>query len=492
MPLRIYNTLRRSKEEFGPLTKGRVRMYVCGVTVYDRCHIGHARANVVFDIIYRYLKHSGYEVHFVRNFTDVDDKIIKRSNELGLPWQELTQKYIGEFTRDMTALGNVSPSLEPKATEHIPQMIDLIETLIKKGMAYVVEGDVFYRVREFKDYGKLSKKNIEDLESGARVEVMESKADPLDFALWKAAKPGEPSWDSPWGKGRPGWHIECSAMSMKYLGESFDIHGGGRDLIFPHHENEIAQSEGATGRPFVKYWLHNGFVNINADKMSKSQGNILAVQDVLKAHDWEAVRAFLVSVHYRSPIDFSEQNLIDSREALERFYSTVKRVKEYLSAPPPKEKPLPLDVPLDLAEKIQSLLTQFEEAMDDDFNTAMVLGSLFETVRAMNKLLDQAGEMRPQWLEPLCRLFLETCEKIHSVLGCLGTDSEGFFRRFQERAALQTGIGEAEILQKIEERKQARLAKDFKKADAVRHELLNKGIVLKDRPDGTTEWSVKA
>jgi cysteinyl-tRNA synthetase len=490
MSLRLYNTLHRNKEEFEPLQKGKVRMYVCGVTVYDRSHIGHARANVVFDVIYRYLKFSGYEVTFIRNFTDVDDKIIKRSNELKITWQSLTQKYIEEFTRDITALGNIRPTMEPKATDHITEMLALIDKLVKSGKAYVSGGDVFYKVRSFPNYGDLSKKKIEELEAGARVEVQEAKSDPLDFVLWKAAKPGEPSWDSPWGPGRPGWHIECSAMSMKYLGESFDIHGGGRDLIFPHHENEIAQSEGATGKPFVKYWLHNGFVNINADKMSKSLGNIFAVEDVLKLYDWEALRAFLVSVHYRSPIDFSDQSLQETREALERFYSTVKRVQEYLAGPA-KRQPLPLDVPLGLAEKIQELFVVFKDAMDDDFNTAMVIGSLFEAVRAINKLLDMAGEDRPDWLEPLGRRFLESCEKIHTVLGCYGTNAEGFFKRQQAKASAEAGLDEATILKKIDERNQARIAKDFKKADEIRNELLKLGIVLKDRPDGTTEWSVK-
>ncbi|MFO1519882.1 MAG: cysteine--tRNA ligase [bacterium] len=489
MPLRLYNTLRRNKENFEPIEAGKVKLYVCGVTVYDRCHIGHARANVAFDVIYRYLKYLGYEVRFVRNFTDVDDKIIKRSAERNEPWQELTRRYIEEFTRDMSSLGNLMPDVEPKATEHIPQMIRLIEDLIRKGLAYESGGDVFYKVRAFPSYGQLSQKKIEELESGARVEVMESKTDPLDFALWKSAKPGEPAWDSPWGKGRPGWHIECSAMSMNYLGETFDLHGGGRDLIFPHHENEIAQSEGATGKPFVKYWLHNGFVNINAHKMSKSVGNILSIQEVLEAHDWETVRAFLVSVHYRSPIDFTEENLHEMREALDRFYSTVKRVKDFLEAGAKSSQGD--HVPPELAEKVQGLLPSFQEAMNDDFNTAMALGLLFEAVRVMNKALDQHGAVPPSWMPALGRKFLDSCEKVHSVLGCFGTDAEGFFERQKKRGTAQAGIDEATILQSIEDRKQARLAKDFKRADEIRQELLARGVVLKDRPDGTTEWSVK-
>lgn len=482
MPLKVYNTLSRRKEEFIPLDPQgkKVKMYVCGVTVYDYSHIGHARANVVFDLIGRYLKFKGYDLNFVRNFTDVDDKIIKRANELKISCEELTQKFIDAFHEDMKSLGNVDVNLEPKATEHIPEMIQIIEKLIEKGMAYASKGDVFYRVRNFKDYGKLSGKNIEDLESGARVEVNEVKTDPLDFALWKSAKPGEPSWDSPWGKGRPGWHIECSAMSMKYLGETFDIHGGGRDLIFPHHENEIAQSEGCSGKNFVKYWLHNGFVNINTEKMSKSLGNFFTIQEVLKKFDWEVVRAFLLSVHYRSPIDFSDQNLQDSFQALERFYLTVKRAQEFLK----DNKVVQAQTP---ASEIDSLLEEFEKAMDDDFNTAKVVGSLFEAVRVINKSLDS----RDPSAALLCDSFLRTLEKTYSVLGCYGTDATGFFTRNHQKAISKTGIDEAQILSLIAERKEARKNKNFKRSDEIRDELLAQNIVLKDKPDGTTEWSVK-
>jgi cysteinyl-tRNA synthetase len=493
MPLRVYNTLNRNKETFEPLVPGKVRMYVCGVTVYDLCHLGHARANVAFDVIYRYLKFLGYEITYVRNFTDVDDKIIKRSNELRIPWNELTARYTAEFLKDIKALGNESPTIEPKATEHIPEMIRLIEKLIKKGLAYEVEGDVFYRVREFKKYGMLSQKNIEDLEAGARVEVMESKEDPLDFALWKSAKPGEPSWESPWGQGRPGWHIECSAMSMRYLGESFDIHGGGRDLIFPHHENEIAQSEGATQKPFSKYWIHNGFVNINAHKMAKSLGNFLTIKDVLTQYDWESLRAFLISVHYRSPIDFTENNIQEMHQALERYYSTIKRVKEYLAieAKTTEWSPLQAETLHDLVSKIEGLFKSFQESMDDDFNTAMVLGHIFEAVRVMNKILDQCAEEKPRWLGAICQSFLEKCEKIYSVLGCFGCDAEGFFQRAHERVTTKQEVDEKQILDLIEQRKTARNNKDFKKADEIRDELLKINVVLKDRPDGSTEWSLK-
>ncbi len=488
MPLKLYNTLHHQKENFEPMTPGKVKLYVCGVTVYDRCHIGHARANVAFDVLYRHLQFKKFEVTYVRNFTDVDDKIIRRSQELNVSWQDLTQRYIGEFDQDMQSLGNLKPQIEPKATDHISQMIAVIEKLIAKNLAYVSQGDVFFKVRNFKEYGKLSKKNIEDLEAGARVEVMEAKSDPLDFALWKSAKPGEPAWDSPWGKGRPGWHIECSAMSMEYLGESFDIHGGGRDLIFPHHENEIAQSEGASGKPFVKYWMHNGFVNINADKMSKSLGNILSIREVLETHDWEAVRAFLLSVHYRSPIDFSEENLHEAAQSLTRYYTTIKRVQDYLKHPTPSPAVQNLS-DTESMEKIQKLLTFFQEAMDDDLNTAMAFGHIFDAVRAINKLLDQS--VSSEQMIPLCETYLQNTQTIFSVLGCYGDQAKNFFDRQSARVLEKKGIDEVRIAGLIEERKQARLQKDFKRSDAIRNELLANNIVLKDRPDGTTEWSVK-
>jgi len=482
MPLRLYNTLKRTKENFSPQEAGKVRMYVCGVTVYDKCHIGHARANIAFDVIFRYLRYLKFDVTYVRNFTDIDDKIIKRSQELNLPWKELTEKYIAEFESDMSALACLPVSREPKATDHIPEMIRLIETLIQKNKAYEVKGDVFYRVREFSEYGKLSGKNIENLETGARVEVNEEKADPLDFALWKVAKPGEPSWDSPWGKGRPGWHIECSAMSMKYLGEYFDIHGGGRDLIFPHHENEIAQSEGATEKPFVKYWMHNGFVNVNTEKMSKSLGNFFTIQDVLKNYDAEAVRAFLVSVHYRSPVDFSDQNLRDVTEALDRYYSTLKRVKEVVAQGKKGEKEI-LSFSFDL-------LKSFEEAMNDDFNTAAVWGAVFESIREVNKLLDQSSENAD--LIALLEKYLQDLEKISSVLGCLTPDPDAFFHRLHKEHLSTLQIEEQEILRLIQERKEARQNKNFKRSDEIRDQLASQGILLKDKPDGTTEWSVKS
>ena len=338
MGLRVYNTLTQSKEEFIPLQEGRIGMYVCGVTAYDLCHIGHARNAVVFDVIYRYLLYKGYQVTYVRNFTDVDDKIINRAQQEGINTEEIAARYIQEFSVDMGALGLKEPTVEPKATEHIPEMIDMVQRLIAKGHAYQVGGDVYFAVDGFSGYGRLSKRSLDEMQAGARIEVDEKKRNPLDFALWKAAKPGEPSWDSPWGRGRPGWHIECSAMSQKYLGDTLDIHGGGKDLIFPHHENEIAQSEGASGKPFVRYWLHNGFVNIDREKMSKSLGNILTIKEILRDYHPELVRLFLLSRHYRSPIDYSSQGMEEARKNLERFYQTLAGIEEGLGKEPERKE----------------------------------------------------------------------------------------------------------------------------------------------------------
>src|SRR5512138_466703 len=335
MSLKLYNTLTGTKEEFVPLEPGKVKMYVCGVTVYDNCHIGHARANVAFDVVYRYLRTSGFDVTYVRNYTDIDDKIINRANKEGVPYNVISERYIKTFDEDMARLGLALPTHQPRATEHVDDIIRLVQTLIDRGHAYQSGGDVYFSVETFPSYLKLSKRTLEEMQAGARVEVGELKRNPMDFALWKEAKPGEPFWESPWGKGRPGWHIECSAMSSCLLGETFDIHGGGRDLIFPHHENEIAQSEAATGKPFVRYWLHNGFVNINAEKMSKSLGNFFTIREVLDRYDSEVLRFFLLSAHYRSPIDFSDQNLADAEAGLDRIYSSLAALDEVLEKAAP-------------------------------------------------------------------------------------------------------------------------------------------------------------
>ena len=474
--MQIYNTLTRKKEEFTPIEPGKVKMYACGVTVYDLCHLGHARALITFDMIARYLRHKGFDVNFIRNITDIDDKIINRANEQGIDYKELTAKFIKAFYEDTKALGLHKPTHEPRATDYIDEIIAIIQGLEEKGLAYRVGQDVFYRVREFKGYGKLSGKNIDDLTSGARVEVMDQKADPLDFALWKGAKPGEPSWPSPWGDGRPGWHIECSAMSMKHLTETFDIHGGGRDLIFPHHENEIAQSEGCTGKPFAKFWVHNGFVNINEEKMSKSLGNFFTIRDILDKFPAEVVRLFILSSHYRSPLDYTDQIIYDAVSGLERFYQTGQRLSEYNAQPDNAE---------DLSEKIAAFRADFVKAMDDDFNTAKVVGQVFEWVRLLNKLMD---ETRLQQSD--IKLFQEAMAEVHGVLGIFGSDAAAFLKELKDKRISDSKISEEEIQQLIVDRKQARKDKDFAKADQIRDDLLAKGIQLKDNPDGTTGWTV--
>ncbi|MBI1909950.1 MAG: cysteine--tRNA ligase [Deltaproteobacteria bacterium] len=479
MPLKVYNNLTQHKEEFNPVSPPEVKMYVCGVTVYDDCHIGHARAAVVFDLIYRVLLSKGYQVTFVRNFTDIDDKIIQRSRELKIPWHQVAATYIDAFRRDMGRLNLKTPTQEPKATEHIPEMIQLIQKLVEKGIAYEAEGDVFYSVSRFKGYGKLSHKKIEELEAGARVEVMEKKKNPLDFALWKKSKPGEPSWESPWGPGRPGWHIECSAMSLKFLGESLDIHGGGRDLIFPHHENEIAQSEGATGKPFVRYWLHNGFVNIHEEKMSKSTGHFRKLRDVLEHYSSEAVRYFLLSAHYRSPIDYSEQNMREAEEALDRFYATIDRFKKF------SEGHLGGD------EKEFHLLPKFEKAMDDDFNATQFLGDLFDWVRRLNKSLDKLEKQKKQVSSAFKKSVLSEIAQVSAVLGVLDKEPAQYLAAKKGRHISQSGLDASFVEKLIEDRKKARSAKNFAEADRIRQELEQKGIILKDNPDSSTEWHVK-
>lgn len=492
MALRVYNTLSGGKEEFRPLVPGKVGMYVCGVTVYDYCHIGHARANIVFDIVYRYLKFSGYEVNYVRNYTDVDDKIINRANERGIDSQALAEEFIRAFDEDMAALGLDLPTCQPKATEHIPQIIAIVERLIERGMAYPSGGDVYFSVEKFPGYLKLSKRNLDEMRAGARIAPGEQKRNPMDFALWKAAKPGEPSWESPWGPGRPGWHIECSAMSMQYLGESFDIHGGGKDLVFPHHENEIAQSEGASGKPFVKYWLHNGFVNVNQEKMSKSLGNFFTIRDILKKYDAEVVRFFILSAHYRSPIDFSDQNLEDAKAGLSRFYEALKVAEETLSSPETPgtsagEVPPELREILDRVDRVEE---RFREAMDDDFNTALAIGHLFDLVRGLNRIVAETSlHHNPVLLNGL-RQGREQLLRLGGVLGLFASAPDAWLEK-QKNAGLQAGGLSAEAIEAlIVERRQARADRDFARADRIRDELDAQGIMLLDSKEGTT-WKLK-
>ncbi len=471
--MQIYNSLKRRKEEFEPLDPGRVGMYACGVTVYDLCHIGHARSLVVFDVIFRYLRYRGFEVTFVRNFTDIDDKIINRSNERGISWKELADKYIEEFYVDMDRLGLLRPTVEPRATEHIGEIIDLVRRLEEKGLAYEVDGDVYYRLEAFKGYGRLSGKNVADLLSGARVEVDDRKESPLDFALWKKSKPGEPSWPSPWGEGRPGWHIECSAMSQKYLGETFDIHGGGKDLIFPHHENEIAQSEGASGKPLARFWVHNGFVNIDQEKMSKSLGNFLTIRELLSEVHPEILRFFVISSHYRSPIDFSRENVAAAAAGLERLYQSLERLAG-AAGPAPAAQACALD------ERLAAWRKAFVEAMDDDFNSAAAVAVLFEASREINRWLDEdrvaAGE---------AARVMAVFRELGGVLGLFGEEPAAFLKGASGSPGADEPA-EAEIEALIAERTAARAARNWAEADRIRDLLAERGIVLKDSAAGTT------
>jgi cysteinyl-tRNA synthetase len=487
--MKIYNSMTGGKEELVPITPGKIGMYACGVTVYDRCHIGHARSAIVFDVINRYLKYKGFDTRFVRNFTDVDDKIIKRAHEENMPWDAVAEKYITEYYLDMDMLGVARADVEPKATEHIKEIIDVIAGLIDKGYAYTVsegpDSSVYFSVGKFADYGKLSKKDLDDLLSGARVSVDERKQSPVDFALWKASKEGEPFWESPWGKGRPGWHIECTAMAIKHLGESIDIHGGGADLTFPHHENEIAQSEAYTGRPFARYWVHNGFITIDKEKMSKSLGNFFTIRDVLEKYDPEVIRLFVISSHYRSPIEFSNEQLHDAEASLDRFYTTIARMDDFVSkttATPGK----PAGKPEQL-EKILAGLTQaFEDAMDDDFNSALAVGRLFELVREINRYLD----MKPGGEDSAAMISRakETLVRLGAVLNLFSrTPHEWNVSLLKVR---NIPLTEADIEGKISDRKAARDNKDWAKADEVRKELDNMGILLEDKKDGTS-WKVK-
>ncbi|MBI3814067.1 MAG: cysteine--tRNA ligase [Nitrospinae bacterium] len=503
MPLSIYNTLTKKKELFTPLKEGEVGMYVCGVTVYDLCHIGHARAAIVFDVIYRYLKYIGFKVTYIRNFTDVDDKIIKKANEEGVSSEIIAERYIKEFYTDMDALGIERPTYEPKATGHIPEMIEMIKRLIEKGYAYQSNGDIFYSVRKFNEYGKLSGKNTDELLSGARVEVDEKKRDPLDFALWKASKPGEPWWESPWGKGRPGWHIECSAMGQKYLGHCFDIHGGGKDLVFPHHENEIAQSHAATGIPPVRYWVHNGFVNINKEKMSKSLGNFFTIKDVLKKFNPEVIRFFLLSSHYRSPIDFSDQNLNEAKINLDRFYDLFLFFEKIPLNPPFSKGEIKSSPPLEKGGEggfEGELIRKFEDAMNDDFNTAQVIGYMnteLHRLNGMRNILEGSrvkgqgsrGEMQDvefgNFLKGIAAL-----KKIGEVFGLFSQNPTDYFEKEKAVGIQAIGITEDEIGRLITERESARREKRWADADSIRSELSRQGIIIEDTPQGA-KWKVR-
>ena len=459
--MKLYNTLTKTKEEFVPLHPGEVRMYSCGPTVYNYFHIGNARPFIIFDVFRRYMEYKGYKVTFVQNFTDIDDKMIQRAKEEGITVKELAEKFIEEYFKDADALGIRRADYHPRATEHIDDIIEFIQKLMDKGLAYQAGNDVYFDTSAYEDYGKLSGQSLEDLEMGARIDINEAKKNPMDFVLWKGQKPGEPAWDSPWGPGRPGWHIECSVMSTKYLGETIDIHSGGQDLIFPHHENEIAQSEGLTGKPFARYWLHNGYINVDNRKMSKSLGNFFTVRDIIKEFDPEVVRLFMLSSHYRNPINFSRELLEQEQSAMERLYNAKHNLEYLLESAP--------DRPADEEEKqfldkLPRFVKDFEEAMEDDINTADAVGVIFDLVREINTSIKggQAAET--------IRAALDTLTKLTGILGLLAKDT---------RQKL-----DSEIEALIEKREQARKEKNWALADKIRDELKEQGIILEDTPQG--------
>ena len=486
--LKIYNTLTGKKEPFEPIEPETVKMYVCGVTVYDYCHIGHARSALVFDVLRRYLEYSGYAVTFVKNFTDVDDKIIKRANEQGVSYGALATKYIQAYQEDMGKVGIRGATEEPRATEHMSAIVQLTEQLVNKGLAYVVDGDVYFEVSKYPEYGRLSKRRLEDLQAGARVEVDERKRHPMDFTLWKSSKPGEPAWESPWGPGRPGWHIECSAMSLRYLGETFDIHGGGMDLIFPHHENEIAQSCGATGKEFARYWVHNGFVQVNKEKMSKSLGNFFTIREIFEKSEWseeitgEILRYFLLSTHYHSPLEFSDQALKESKNALNGFYDLFARLGETGQGSPETEYSLQFSIGF--------TQEMFRKGMDDDLNTSVALAELQQLKSSINKFLGQGLSTEAR------RIAREEFRSLGNCLGLFQLDrwqfvvpaSESLLVKIDETTDVQSTLTDTDIELLLGERKKARSRKDFQRADEIRKSLAAQGIIIEDKSDGTTRW----
>jgi len=481
LPLKVYNTLTRRKEEFVPLKDKKVRMYVCGVTLYDKLHLGHARAAVVFDVIRRYLEHRGFKVNYVTNFTDVDDKVINRAKSLGTPIFDLTGRLIKEYFQQMEPLGVRRANDYPCATEYIKEIIDLIKKLERKNLAYPQDGDVFFRVRGFPSYGKLSGQDLKELSVGVRVKVNERKEDPLDFVVWKKAKEGEPFWDSPWGKGRPGWHIECSAMAMNLLGESIDIHGGGVDLIFPHHENEIAQSEAASGRRFAKYWIHNGLVKMKDQKMAKSTQNVFTLSQALQDYDGETIRFFLLSAHYRSPLDYHESSLKEAKSSLERVYNILKRIKEIKGEQSQRTTDPNLRFLVeDLSSHLKKMQTRFIHDMDDDFNTPAALSFIFEAVKKANLLLREGQSLDKDSQQVL----LKTREKIKNLGDILGL--------FQKEEKKRLGEQEKKLIEiLVNIREKLREKKDWKLADEIRKKLGGLGIELEDKR-AETVWRTKS
>lgn len=465
--MKIYNTMTREKQEFVPITPGEVKMYSCGPTVYDYFHIGNARPFIIFDTMRRYLEYIGYKVTFVQNFTDIDDKMINRANKEGITVKELGERFIAEYFKDAEALGIRKATIHPKATENIDAIIDVVKTLEEKGYAYSVNGNVYFRTKKFDEYGKLSHQPLEELEAGARIDIADEKEDPMDFALWKAQKPGEPAWESPWGLGRPGWHIECSAMVNKFLGTSIDIHSGGKDLIFPHHENEVAQSECANGCNFANYWMHNGYININNQKMSKSLGNFFTIRDITEKYKPEVVRFFMLSAHYRSPVNFSDELMQQAQSAMERVYTCIENIKFLLKTAATRDANAEEK---ELLEALAKAKKRFCDSMDDDLNTADALSAIFDIVSSANKSVSKDGDNAKDVLEKV----LAAIHEIGDVLGL-----------FEEKEEAQ---GDAEIEALIEKRNEARKNKDWAEADRIRDELKARNIVLKDTPTGV-QWS---
>ncbi len=465
--MKLYNTMTRKKEEFVPIHENEVRMYCCGPTVYNYFHIGNARPFIIFDTFRRYMEYKGYKVTYVQNFTDIDDKMIQKANEEGITVSELAERFIEEYFKDANGLGIKRATYHPKATEHIDEIIQFIEKLIEKGYAYEIDGDVYFDTTAYKDYGKLSKQNLEELEAGARIQPGEKKRNPMDFALWKAQKPGEPAWDSPWGKGRPGWHIECSVMATKYLGETIDIHAGGQDLTFPHHENEIAQTEALTGKPFARYWLHNGYINVDNRKMSKSLGNFFTVRDISREYDLEVVRLFMLSAHYRNPVNFSHELLDQAKSALERLYNAKNNLDHLLRETEDKEL---TQQEQKLYDEMGGYIKKFEEAMEDDINTADALAVIFDLVRDANTHLNGQSSKK-------------LVEKVYDVFNTL-TQILAIVQKKQEMTL------DEEIEALIEKRQQARAAKDWATADKIRDDLKKRGIILEDTPTGV-RWTIQ-
>jgi cysteinyl-tRNA synthetase len=480
MPIRAYNTLTGRKEELRPIEPGRIRLYVCGVTVYDHSHLGHARSQVAFDVVFRHLRHRGFDVRYVRNFTDCDDKIINRANAEGVACELITERFIQSFREDAAALGLAAPTAEPRVTEHIAEIVDLIRRLVDKGLAYRGGNDVFYAVDRFAPYGKLSKRKLDEMMAGARVEVDEKKKNPLDFVLWKGSKPGEPTWESPWGPGRPGWHIECSAMAMAYLGETLDIHGGGKDLVFPHHENEIAQSEGATEKPFAQCWMHNGFLTIDEEKMSKSLGNFFTIKEVLARFDAEVVRYFLLTSHYRSPINFSDAALEQSERRVEYCYETLQRLDDLGEGD---------EGDLLEASRVEGARAAFLEAMDDDFNTAGALGHLSDLLRFANELVEKPAGVDKRKAARTLRRIRSDARELAGILGLFAHSPETWLSARRDRAARSRQVDPADVERLIGERAAARRARDFARADGIREELRARGVILEDTPRGT-RWKM--